>query len=118
MNTQVFLKTFWMVMAIIVVGILFVKIESFKEDSFDVEDTARDIGLIVNRMLSLEEKEIEVNYILPEGYDIVLRENIVFVDFKNDQGSFEIFGDFSLITFEITDEVLIKKEVLIINKDG
>ena len=107
MDTQTLLKIFWIVLAMAVVGILFWRIESFKQEKFDADDYAKDISLIITRMLSLEQEEIEINYVLPEEYGARLDGNNVIVSFKNDIGTYGFFGNSDFISFEKDGGVLI-----------
>ncbi|MEK6934416.1 MAG: hypothetical protein AABW46_00920 [Nanoarchaeota archaeon] len=117
MDSQVLIKHFWIVLAIVVFMIFFTRIEAFKStdkdafNDFKSDFYAKDIALLVNRMISSEADSIFVEYKLDVDFDAELDKNEVVIKYKNfKQSSHIIVGDFSKISFEkVAEGVLIKK---------
>ena len=117
MDSQVLIKHFWIVLALIVVLIFFTKIESFKSPSSEVlvdfksDFYAKDIALLINRMISSEADSVFVEYKLDLDYGVKLDKNEVVINYKKiEQSRHSLVGDLSKISVEDVDEgVLVKK---------
>lgn len=114
MDSQVLIKHFWIVLAVVVFLIFFYKIDSFKSEGalsdFKADFYAKDVALLVNRMIA-SDNPISVEYKLDQDYGIELNKNEVVVKYKNVyQSKYLVIGDPSKISFKkVAEGVLITK---------
>lgn len=111
MESQVLLRTFWIFLALAVVGIFFFRIESLKSEESNPEIYIESVSLTISRMLNTEGNVI-VEYYLPEAYDIKLQDNEVILNFGGNRLRREFFGDESKLSLvkEETKLILRKNE--------